>query len=531
MSELIKLVNKKRLLAMIVISSINFFSYAIIPVLISYYMMPPYSQAKAITFVIIFICLNTLGGIAMTLWIKVEPKLLEQTRYNVLKHYLNKFYNVKSEVLTETHTGEIQSLVEKVTSYYNNFIYDLYDGFLSLFIILTIFFYQIITKQPIFIATIIIIMFIIIVGIRIYITKKIQSIEKAMNKKTATHNAVYIDFLQNIKTVKKLKVIDFSIFHILEKENDVYPVLNKNSNLKALNELIFNLSMIGLFVFLLIYNLVTVTNNALLFSNIVFYLTIMGNIKGELRYFTRVIDNIMRLKTTLKQLSDLTNRKETMHGLIKNFKTLKMKDIVFNYGNSQDIKIPNFDLSKKDKISIVGESGQGKTTFLNLLSKSLLAHQGVYLINGRKTKKHLEISLIGQEIDLFNLTIRDNICLGQSISDQELTKLFEKIGLKKWLDDLENGFDTIIGEKGIKLSSGQKQRLNILRGILLDKDIIILDEPTSHLDEKTELKVVQLINEYCKEKTLIIVTHRPVLKQLCNAHYEFSNHTLYKIEK
>ena len=102
----------------------------------------------------------------------------------------------------------------------------------------------------------------------------------------------------------------------------------------------------------------------------------------------------------------------------------------------------------------------------------------------------------------------------------------EDAGLALWINNLENGLDTVVGEKGIKLSTGQKQRLNIIRGILLDKDIYIFDEPTSNLDILSENNICVMIAKYLKNKTCIIVTHKQKLLSICNKHYFFENKVL-----
>ena len=99
----------------------------------------------------------------------------------------------------------------------------------------------------------------------------------------------------------------------------------------------------------------------------------------------------------------------------------------------------------------------------------------------------------------------------------------------EWYKTLPDGLDTIVGERGVKLSAGQKQRLNIIRGILIDKDVYFFDEPTSNLDSISEQKITEMIDKYLKDKTYIIVTHRPSLKNLCNKHYIFENHMIKEV--
>ena len=137
----------------------------------------------------------------------------------------------------------------------------------------------------------------------------------------------------------------------------------------------------------------------------------------------------------------------------------------------------------------------------------------------------LDIGVVSQEIELFNMSIKDNLCLGKRIRDEEIIKYLEELKLSEILL-FEDGIDTIVGEKGLKLSTGQKRRINILRSYLMDKDIYILDEPTSNLDKKTEEIVVNFILKYFKNKTLIIVTHNEKICDICNKFYEFKNHIL-----
>ena len=105
----------------------------------------------------------------------------------------------------------------------------------------------------------------------------------------------------------------------------------------------------------------------------------------------------------------------------------------------------------------------------------------------------------------------------------------EEAGLIGWYKELPDGLETMVGERGIKLSAGQKQRLNLIRGILIDKDLYFFDEPTSNLDSLSEEKITNMIEKYLKDKTYVIVTHRPKLKELCNKHYLFDNHMMKEV--
>ena len=107
--------------------------------------------------------------------------------------------------------------------------------------------------------------------------------------------------------------------------------------------------------------------------------------------------------------------------------------------------------------------------------------------------------------------------------------MLKEAGLINWYKELPNGLETMVGERGIKLSAGENQRVNLIREILIDKELYFFDEPTSNLDSLSEEKITNMIEKYLSDKTLVIVTHRPRLEKLCNKHYVFENHMMKEV--
>ena len=110
-------------------------------------------------------------------------------------------------------------------------------------------------------------------------------------------------------------------------------------------------------------------------------------------------------------------------------------------------------------------------------------------------------------MDLFDLSIRDNLCLGKKIPEEKIMQLLDEAGLMNWYKELPNGLETMVGEKGIKLSAGQKQRVSIARAIVKDPDIILADEPTGNVDEKTSEQVLEILKEISNERLVVIISH------------------------
>ena len=151
--------------------------------------------------------------------------------------------------------------------------------------------------------------------------------------------------------------------------------------------------------------------------------------------------------------------------------------------------------------------------------------------NQLKKDCRMDLVFVSQEVEMFDLSIRDNLCLGKEISEEKIMQLFDEAGLMSWYKELPNGLETMVGEKGIKLSAGQKQRLNLIRGILIDKELYFFDEPTSNLDVVSEERIISMIKKYLNNKTYVIITHRPKITELCNRHYVFEEHVMKEIIK
>jgi ATP-binding cassette, subfamily C, bacterial CydC len=194
-----------------------------------------------------------------------------------------------------------------------------------------------------------------------------------------------------------------------------------------------------------------------------------------------------------------------------------IRDLYFRYGPDQpwvleDIQI---DLPPKKKIAIVGPSGAGKTSLLNLLLRFWESERGSIKLDGVEIGQYAPAdvreltSLVSQSTYLFSATLRQNLLLARPNADQEeLISAIGQVGLADWLAQLPIGLDSWLGENGVKMSGGERQRLAIARAILQDRPILLLDEPTANLDAVTEQKIIQVLNIVSKERSVLWVTHR-----------------------
>ncbi|TKI70712.1 ABC transporter ATP-binding protein [Lysinibacillus mangiferihumi] len=195
---------------------------------------------------------------------------------------------------------------------------------------------------------------------------------------------------------------------------------------------------------------------------------------------------------------------------------ISFKNVEFNYDASKAVlKDISFDVRAGQTIAFVGPSGAGKTTICSLIPRFYDVHQGAITIDGLDVRDMTQASLreqigiVQQDVFLFTGTIRENIAYGRlGASDEEVQEAAKRAHLESFIAELPDGYETQIGERGLKLSGGQKQRIAIARMFLKNPPILILDEATSALDTETEMIIQQSLAELAENRTTLIIAHR-----------------------
>jgi len=195
---------------------------------------------------------------------------------------------------------------------------------------------------------------------------------------------------------------------------------------------------------------------------------------------------------------------------------IEFRDVVYAYDDEKDVLNGiSLTIEKGKKYALVGPSGGGKTTICHLIPHFYNVTSGEILIDGKEihtfTAESLRrnIGIVQQDIYLFNASIRDNILYGRlDATEEDVMEAAKRANIHDYIMTLEKGYDTVIGERGVRLSGGQKQRLSIARVFLKNPPILILDEATSALDNTTEILIQEALDELCKGRTTLVVAHR-----------------------
>lgn len=260
--------------------------------------------------------------------------------------------------------------------------------------------------------------------------------------------------------------------------------------------------------------------SALDFATYLMFITILID---PIRKLINIFDQIQNGMTGFERFIEIMNEDEedlNLNGI--NFTGLKekieFKDVKFSYENEETKVVLNnmsFIIEKGKTTALVGPTGGGKTTICNLLPRFYKQDQGEILFDGIDSSKFNlvtlrdKIGIVSQDVFLFSGTIRENIVYGNlSCSEEEMIEAAKKANIHQFIMSLEKGYDTDIGERGVRLSGGQKQRISIARAFLKNPEILILDEATSALDTVTEVLIQEAISRLSVGRTVLVVAHR-----------------------
>tara|TARA_Y100000590_G_scaffold421637_1_gene525522 strand:+ start:239 stop:1984 length:1746 start_codon:yes stop_codon:yes gene_type:complete len=249
-------------------------------------------------------------------------------------------------------------------------------------------------------------------------------------------------------------------------------------------------------------------------------------------------NGFLQIKKLTKNLNYL-NQKNFLRKKIKIKQSIFLNNISYSYSKSIVLKDLNFRLNLGEKIAIVGKTGSGKTTLLNIILGLLKPVSGSYFVDNKKINNieeeiYFNFSFVPQNIFLVHGSVKQNIKfsnINNKTNNKLLKKSVEISHLNKFINTNKKGINRDVGERGLFLSGGQLQRVGIARGIYANRDILILDESTSSLDNYTEKKIVDNLFKLYRNKTIIFITHKIGLLKRFDKVFLLKNKKLIKIKK
>lgn len=367
-----------------------------------------------------------------------------------------------------------------------------------------------------YLAMAIIIPFIINILI-LFLTKKVQIKSNTKYYKILRKNSESfqenIELQQEIQSLNLEKEMKEKLYIQMDETEKIH--FEVESFITALLSLINLLFYIEIGVLILIGSYLFYTNKISLISLISFLLISLKLNEGSLAS-TLNITELFYIDARVKRLKEIINY-PTQKGkdiTLKSF-DIQLTNVSFSYETEQILKDINFVAKQNEITALVGKSGSGKSTLLKLISRLEDYNSGKICIDKIDIKDistaslFKNISIVFQDVILFNDTILENIRVGNlNASDEEVIKAAQKACCDEFVEKLPNKYNTLIGENGTSLSSGQRQRISIARAFLKNAKILLLDEISSSLDVDNEIQIQKSLQNLVKEKTVIVISHR-----------------------
>ena len=355
------------------------------------------------------------------------------------------------------------------------------------------------------------------------LTEKIYQIEKVVNEQFEDVSKEAYDVAGNVLTVKKFAQESAEAAkqkRLMEKARATqYGAERLWSIIENIQTLLAAIGRIGV----ILLGGFFVLNGQSTIGEFVLFISLQNMAYSPLAQLSVVFPRLRRNGARAERLFDIIDEparvvdKSDAEILPPLEKAIVFRDVSFYYGEGRQMAVRdlNVEIPARRTVALVGRSGSGKTTFINLLLRSYDPTKGEILIDGHnlkdiKRKSLLEqIAVVPQELDLFSRSIADNIAYGKvEINRDDVIQAARTALAHDFIMKTENGYDTVVGERGMKLSGGERQRVGIARAVLRDPKILILDEATSHLDTESERLISQATDALVKNRTTIIIAHR-----------------------
>ena len=407
--------------------------------------------------------------------------------------------------------------VEQVTIYYSTYIPSLISAVTS-----PIFLFYQLKNISLFTALLLLVVSLSLLPLNNIFRKKIETLRKSYWHSVEDISAYYLDSLKGLTTLKLFKQDKKHEEILSQKANQLNIDINKFMKINFTSFLVTEALIYGAIIICLIHTGMQLKSSLISIGSALTVLLLSYSYFSTIRQLMNATHNALTAVSAAQKLEEIlsidTNRpfNRDLKEDSPVFDGIKLSHINFSYIKEKPIlKDINLTIPKGSVVALAGLSGCGKSTLASLIMRFVDADSGDIYIEGKHYNSmpvqelRKKIILVPQSVYLFTGTIRENLYIAnEHATDERLYEVLEQVKLKDFVDSLENGIDSFVGDSGSRLSGGQKQKIGIARALLSDAPYIIFDEATSAVDSESEQEIWKCIEELSNTKTLIIISHR-----------------------
>ncbi len=425
--------------------------------------------------------------------------------------------NLDMDFFNEFRTGELISRttndIDRIRSIVSSIIPELTRESVTIIGLLCVVIYQ--SPKLAFFA-------LVVMPVAIYpisrLAKRMKKISKQSQEKTSDITSALSEIFTNIEIIKANNAQKYEHSRFIDENNKFFKLNLKSVKIEQLvSPLMETIGSIGVAAVIIIGGKDVIDghiNMGAFFSFLTALFMLYTPLKRIVNIYNKMQDAIAASERTFFLMDKVSQIKDGEKELNEEIKLIKFNDVRLSYGDKEVLKGINLEANKSEFIALVGSSGGGKSSLMNLLMRFYDVNDGEILINGINLKDikirslRQNIGLVTQRVYIFNDTVAKNVAYGREFNEDAVINALKLANAYEFVSKLDNGINTILNEFGTNLSGGQRQRIAIARALYQNPQILIFDEATSALDNESEKEITKAINNLRSKKIIFVIAHR-----------------------
>lgn len=425
--------------------------------------------------------------------------------------------NLDMDFFNEFRTGELISRttndIDRIRSIVSSMIPEFTREFITIIGLLCVVIYQ--SPKLAFFA-------LVVMPVAIYpisrLAKRMKKISKQSQEKTSDITSALSEIFTNIEIIKANNAQKYEHSRFVDENNKFFKLNLKSVKIEQLvSPLMETIGSIGVAAVIIIGGKDVIDghiNMGAFFSFLTALFMLYTPLKRIVNIYNKMQDAIAASERTFFLMDKVSQIKDGQKELNEEINLIKFNDVRLSYGDKEVLKGINLEANKSEFIALVGSSGGGKSSLMNLLMRFYDVNGGEILINGTNLKDikihslRQNIGLVTQRVYIFNDTVAKNVAYGREFNEDAVINALKLANAYEFVSKLDNGINTILNEFGTNLSGGQRQRIAIARALYQNPQILIFDEATSALDNESEKEITKAINNLRSKKIIFVIAHR-----------------------
>ena len=425
--------------------------------------------------------------------------------------------NLDMDFFNEFRTGELISRttndIDRIRSIVSSIIPELTRESVTIIGLLCVVIYQ--SPKLAFFA-------LVVMPVAIYpisrLAKRMKKISKQSQEKTSDITSALSEIFTNIEIIKANNAQEYEHSRFVDENNKFFKLNLKSVKIEQLvSPLMETIGSIGVAAVIIIGGKDVIDghiNMGAFFSFLTALFMLYTPLKRIVNIYNKMQDAIAASERTFFLMDKVSQIKDGQKELNEEINLIKFNDVRLSYGDKEVLKGINLEANKSEFIALVGSSGGGKSSLMNLLMRFYDVNGGEILINGTNLKDikihslRQNIGLVTQRVYIFNDTVAKNVAYGREFNEDAVINALKLANAYEFVSKLDNGINTILNEFGTNLSGGQRQRIAIARALYQNPQILIFDEATSALDNESEKEITKAINNLRSKKIIFVIAHR-----------------------